>query len=53
VGSDIEAICREATLGAVRNFLGEKKDKKKLVITKSDFSAALKNQKEKHLKRSV
>lgn len=51
-GSDIEAICREAALAAVRNFLGEKKDKKKLVITKSDFLTALKNQKDKHLKRS-
>src|SRR3990167_3868484 len=44
VGSDIEAISREATLGAVRNFLNEKKEKKKLVISKSDFLEALKNQ---------
>ena len=53
VGSDIEAISREATLGAVRNFLNEKKEKKKLVISKSDFLEALKNQKERCERRRI
>jgi len=50
-GSDLEAISREATFSAVRNLLGDKKEKKKLLISKSDFLKALATQKEKLGKR--
>lgn len=50
-GSDIEAISREAAFSAVRNLLGDKKEKKKLLISKSDFLKALATQKERLGKR--
>ncbi len=50
-GSDVEAISREAAFSAVRNLLGDKKEKKKLLISKSDFLKALATQKEKLGKR--
>jgi transitional endoplasmic reticulum ATPase len=50
-GSDIEAISREATFSAVRNLLGDKQGKKKLLISKSDFLKALATQKERLGKR--
>jgi transitional endoplasmic reticulum ATPase len=52
-GADIEAVCREATMIAIRRFLGnypsekDRQDLCKLTVTSADFKEALKKMKER------
>jgi transitional endoplasmic reticulum ATPase len=52
-GADIEAVCREATMIAIRRFLGnypkeeDRQDLSKLTVTSADFKEALKKMKER------
>jgi transitional endoplasmic reticulum ATPase len=52
-GADIEAVCREATMIAIRRFLGnypkeeDRQDLSKLTVTSADFIEALKKMKER------
>jgi transitional endoplasmic reticulum ATPase len=48
VGSDIEALCRRASMNAIRRYIAEKRNRadapsKELVINRDDFEAALRS----------